>query len=146
MCQQSQMASCFAGSSLRGQRHISSKGVRLPAGSSCPLYLCTLISPCAASCLCICKHMQCNVPERCWRLQTAKYAPAYACEPRLLLLSAKTVPGTCSMRQSGKDLNRKPRKASTGCEWADLLDDQRISHMHLLWGWLPANPSQSVRI
>ena len=33
------------------------------------------------------------------------------------------------MRQSGKDLNKKPMKSSRGCEWADLLDDQRISHM-----------------
>ena len=61
-----------------------SQRARLPADFAC-LVPCTLKLPCAASCLGTCTSgLQCNVPAACWRLQTAKCAPAYACEPSFL--------------------------------------------------------------
>ena len=93
--QQSQIACCVAipGSLRARTRFKQSCVVACRFRVSCTLYP---QFPCAASCLCTCKNMQCNVPEGiCWRLQTPKFAPPiYACEP---------IPGTRTMRQSYQD-------------------------------------------
>lgn len=91
----------------------------------CTLYL---RFPCAASCLCICKDMQCNVPEHCWRLQTAKFAPTtHACAPRVLLKYSRDSRHASQLMKSRQDTNY----SITSMEVSRFARQSEVSRMHL---------------
>lgn len=98
----------------------------------CTLYL---QCPCAASCLCICTHMQCNVPEHCWQLQTAKFAPAVC--TRAQITYTKLFPGLAAFRaimNSRQETNFSCTSAEV-CRLA-LLDNRRSHRCRRIFSWI----------
>lgn len=121
--QQSQVEDCLTRLMVLGEQRARFKPgcpvacrFRVP----CTLYLQV---PCAASCLCTAyaKSMQCNVPAD-WRLQTAQFASAYACEPRVFF--TKVFPGFPECVKSHELSATTQLQHCHAGKHADLLDDR----------------------
>ncbi len=72
--------------------------------------------------------MQCNVPEHCWRLQTAKFAPTtHACAPRVLLKYSRDSRHASQLMKSRQDTNY----SITSMEVSRFARQSEVSRMHL---------------